>query len=169
MPLTEPYSALFDALKATLDDSGGPFTAAEAIGEWLDDDNDWLAPSERLRQALTRTRPHCLICWPGAEADPRAGGGVSNRENVDFVIRYACGAPQAGEDYAAALRATGANYFGEWVTRKWVLDKVFALDGIGAFELPAELVATRAVPIEQPGVIARALYFRAYLLHVVND
>ncbi len=167
MPLSEPYSALFIAIKTALSAASGPFTAASAVEYWIDDEADWLQPSERLRSAMARTLPHCLICWPGEGADPRIGGGESHRENVDVVIRYACGAPQGGEDYEQALFADGSTtpYFGEFVTRKWVLDALFGLATVGAFELPPELIGTRSVTLERPGAIGRALAFRFGLLH----
>lgn len=166
MGYSEPYSAWFDGLKAALIDEAGPFIKPGQIEFWVDDGIDDLMPDEHLLQALTRNVPHALLCWPGGAADAAIGGGNAHRESVDFVIRYACGAP--GQDFENALKADGTTYWGAWAVHDWILNKVFQLE-VEGFDTPAELGGVSPVRIAQPGLLAFALRMRTHLLRTYAD
>lgn len=166
MPYNEPYSAWFDAVVAALLDEDGPFAKAAQVEYWVDEGIDDLLPDERLLEALTRNLPHALVCWPGGGADATAGGGNSQRETVEFTVRYACGAP--GEDFANALKANGTHYWGAWAVHDWILGQVFGLEVVG-FETPAELVSSNVVRLAQRGVIGMALRFTVRRLRTHHD
>lgn len=166
MAYGDGYIAWFDALVAALVDADGPFTKAAQVELWCDSEVDELMPDERLIQALTRTLPHCLISWPAGGADPRAGGGHSEDEEVGFTIRYACGAP--GKDYSEALKADGSAYWGAFAVHDFVLDQVFALE-VNGINAPAELLGVSGIRTGKTGVLAMTQRWRVTKLRTYND
>lgn len=160
------YKAWFSAVVAALVDDDGPFTEAAQVEMWADDELGELLPDERLVQALTRSLPHALVSWPAGRADPRAGGGDSQDEEVNFTIHYACGAP--GADYTAALEANGTAYWGAYKVHDFILDKIFQLNVTG-LNCPVELLDVRGIRTGKKGVIANRLDFMVRYLRTISD
>ena len=169
MAYSEPYSAMYDAIRTAAAAAGGPFATSGKIDFWLDDGIDDLTPDERLIQALCRTIPRLLICETGGSYDDAvAGGGNTHEETITVTLRFACGAPGAGRDYEQPLRQDGTTYWGAWSIRKWLIDMI-AVATMPGFVERISPSGWRLIRMGQAGLVGVAMTWRAKLLHVFDD
>jgi len=158
----EPYSSLFNAIKAALVHADGPFPNDDQVEFWVDDGAQDFAPSEELKERLTRAIPAALISDSGSEA-AEVGGGDEVGEECTITIHYAVQAPT----YAAALQGDGTTYWGEFAVRKWIINKLAypRLTGVTGWAYVMIFQGRRAINLERKGLIAWALSFAAVYIH----
>lgn len=162
MAVSEPYSALLDAIVAALVHDDGPFTEADQVALWEEDGAEEFAPSAELIERLSQAPPTALVAMgTSGFGEGEVGGESDYSENQAVVVYYGVKAPT----YAAAYTGDGVEYWGEFPVRKWILNKLQFKTPGDTCEKPLSAVSLGTLPARRKGLIARVLRFEVQFIH----
>ena len=158
MAVTEPYSALWTALKTALVNAAGPFTKSDQVDYWPGEGEGPLGVSDEMRQRLTQTgrSPVALFVDLSSELGLEPGG-IAITEDWLFAVYYGCRVPGAA-GYETAFTGDGTQYWGEFPTRQWIYEKLVHQNKPGSGTTwPIQFLRRRPVAVNQIGVVVCAL------------
>ena len=165
--MSNPYQALFEAVRTRIVDAAGPFASTNVIRWWPDEAADEVAPSERLITELCQDRPQALISYAGGEDRNDIGGGNEFAKNCIVRVRFGVRGP--GDDYEKALFATGTGgYWGVLEVLNWIERRLVGHQLTGAFD---QLLyrSDAVIPTGAVGKMAHMLTFAAPYALVGGD
>lgn len=170
MPVTEPYTAAFEALRDTLVSagSGNPFVDDNQVMFHIPQVDDEQTPLKLLAQRLTQNpgTPYALVT-DGGSTFTYERGDLDAEELWKVTLFYGVRTPGGDKDTLRSFSGVDNEYFGEFEIRKWIIDRISMQDTpstgtvfrfelqsrevrstnsrallIGAFEMEASLIHT---------------------------
>ncbi len=173
MAVTEYYTAFFAAIVTALEAATGPWASATSnvqVRYWAPEGQDDVVPDEELLSALMppSNGPVALLAYDGSDAGEEQGDAVV-AERINFSIRYGVRVP--GDDWKNAYEHTGTNYWGEFATRRWIIQQVSDNNVVGNTRVMTGPIFDGIEPISvlrQRGVLAYTMRWHADYQHVVG-
>lgn len=169
---SNPYQALFEAVRTRLVDSSGPFKNANAIGMWADDAAEDLEPDERLISALCQATPQALLSYVAGSIGESPGGGEELTHRVRFAVRFGVRGP--GDDYEKVHTASGGalgtgNDWGLFEALHWIIRRLSNHQLSGGTWDAVEYVEDLPIATGGKGKLAHRVVFSAQYVIVTGD